>query len=116
MMDFILTSILWIFALYGLFDIIKKIIDIYTYSNLNTDGIHLIIAVKNQENVIEGFLRSKLFTTEENLKEIIVTDLDSNDNTLEILNKLSQDYSKIKVVTWDECKMIVDKLEENNYN
>ena len=32
-----------------------------TYANYKEDGIYIIIATKNQENKIEGFLRSCLF-------------------------------------------------------
>ena len=53
--DFIFNTILWTLALYGLFEIIKTIINIYTYTNLKSDGIYVIVAVKNQENKIEGF-------------------------------------------------------------
>ncbi len=109
MFDFLLTSILWILALYGLFDIIKTIINIYTYSNFTEDGIHIIIAVKNQEDKIEGFLRSK-FVYENNIKEIIVTDLDSNDNTIEIVDRLSKECNKIKLVSWDTCKKNLDDI------
>ena len=80
--DFIFNTILWTLALYGLFEIIKTIINIYTYTNLKSDGIYVIVAVKNQENKIEGFLRNFLFRIiygkEENIKDIIVADLDSN--------------------------------------
>ena len=60
-MEFILNTIFWKLALYGLFEIIKNIINIFTYTKLQSDGIYLIIAVKNQEEKIEGFLRSTLF-------------------------------------------------------
>ena len=67
-----------------------------TYTNMKADGIYLIIAVKNQEEKIEGFLRSSLFKLlygrEDYLKNIIVADLDSTDNTKEIAKKLSKDY------------------------
>ena len=78
--DFILNSILWTLALYGLMEIIKTIINIYTYTNLKSDGIYIIVAVKNQEDKIEGFLRNFLFRIiygkEESVKDIIVADLD----------------------------------------
>ena len=61
MSDFILNGILWVLALYGLFEIIKTIIYTYTYTSLKSDGIYVIIAAKNQEKRIEGFLRSILF-------------------------------------------------------
>ena len=54
-MEFILNTILWTLALYGLFEIIKTIIYISTYTKMQPDGIHIIIAVKNQEEKIEGF-------------------------------------------------------------
>ena len=113
--DFILNTILWTLALYGLFEIIKTIINIYTYTNLKSDGIYVIIAVKNQENKIEGFLRSFIFRViygkEEYIKNIIVTDLDSKDETINILNKLQKDYDCIKVTNWKECKEVIENIK-----
>lgn len=89
MIDFILHVIFWTLALYGLFELIKNIIYLYTYTNLKSEGIYIIVAVKNQEDKIEGFMRSFLFKIlygkEDYLKNIIVTDLRSTDNTKEIL-------------------------------
>ena len=103
-------------ALYGLFEIIKNIIYICTYTNLKSDGIYVIIAAKNQENKIEGFLRTILFRImygkEECVKDVIVTDLNSSDDTMKILEKLSKDYDGIKVVNWKECKEVIDNIKE----
>ena len=118
MLNFILNGILWTLALYGLFEIIKNIIYICTYTNLKSDGIYIIIAAKNQENKIEGFLRTILFRImygkEDCVKDVIVTDLDSTDDTMKILNKLSKDYDEIKVVNWKECKEVIDNIKESN--
>ena len=115
-MEFILNGILWVLALYGLFEIIRTIIYTYTYTNLKADGIYVIIAAKNQENKIEGFLRSFVFRLlygkEENIKDIIVVDLNSTDETKEILEKLSHDYENIKVSNWRDCKEILDSVDE----
>ena len=115
MLDFILNGIFWVLALYGLFEIIKNIIYICTYTNLKSDGIYVIIAAKNQENKIEGFLRTILFRImygkEECVKDVIVTDLDSTDDTMKILNKLSKDYDNIKVTNWKECKEVIDSIK-----
>lgn len=115
MEDFILNSVLWTLALYGAFEIIKTIINIYTYTNLKSDGIYIIIAVKNQENKIEGFLRSFLFRIvygkEENIKDIIITDLDSTDDTTNIVGKLAKEYDCIKVTNWKECKEIIENIK-----
>ena len=115
MLEFIVNGIFWILALYGLFEIIKNIIYICTYTNLKSDGIYIIIATKNQENRIEGFLRTFLFRImygrEEEIKDIIVTDLDSTDETMKILNKLSKDCENIKVANWKDCKEIIDSIK-----
>ena len=115
MENFILNTVLWTFALYGLFEIIKTIINIYTYTNLKSDGIYLIIAVKNQENKIEGFLRSFLFRViygkEEFIKDIIIVDLDSNDETLVILEKLQKEYEELKITNWRECKEVIESIK-----
>lgn len=115
-MDFILNGILWVLALYGLFEIVKTIIYTYTYTNLKADGIYLIVAAKNQEKKIEGFLRSFLFRVlygkDENIKDVIVVDLNSTDETKEILEKLSNDYENIKVSDWRNCKEIIDSVDE----
>lgn len=116
MLEFIVNGVFWTLALYGLFELIKNIIYICTYTNLKSDGIYLIIAAKNQENKIEGFLRTILFRImygkEECVKDVIVTDLDSTDDTMKILSKLSKDYECIKVVNWRECKEVIDSIDE----
>ncbi len=114
---FIYHAVLWTLALYGLFEIIKTIVYISTYTNLKADGIYVIIAAKNQENKIEGFLRSILFKIiygkEDSIKNIIVADLDSTDETMQIAEKLSQDYECVKVVKWRECKELFDNIDQN---
>lgn len=113
--DFIFNTVLWTLALYGLFEIIKTIINIYTYTNLKSDGIYIIVAVKNQENKIEGFLRNFLFRIiygkEENIKDIIVADLDSTDETTHILNNLQKEYEGLKVTNWRECKEVIESIK-----
>ena len=118
MINFIINGIFWVLTLYGLFEIIKNIIYICTYTNLKSDGIYIIIAAKNQENKIEGFFLTLLFRImygkEDCVKDVIVTDLDSTDDTMKILNKLSKDYDEIKVVNWKECKEVIDNIKEAN--
>ena len=115
-MEFILNTIFWTLALYGLFEIIKNIIYISTYTKFKSDGIYLIIAVKNQEEKIEGFLRSVIFKIlygkDEYLKNIIVADLKSTDKTKEIVKKLAEEYQTIKPLSWKECKDIMDNIDD----
>ncbi|MCI8272833.1 MAG: hypothetical protein HFJ55_01975 [Clostridia bacterium] len=115
MENFIISSLLWTFALYGLFEFIKQIVYMFTYTNMKADGIYIIIAVKNQEERIEGFLRSSLFKLlygkEEYIKDIIVADLDSTDKTREIVDKMSIDYECVRIANWKECKDIIDSID-----
>ena len=115
-MELVLNAIFWTLAIYGLFEIVKNIIYIFTYTKLKSDGIYLIIAVKNQEERIEGFLRAILFKIlygrEDDFKNVIIADLKSTDNTKEIAKRLSKEYECLKVITWKECKEIIDNVDD----
>lgn len=113
--EFVLNTILWTLAFYGLWEIIKTIIHIYTYTNLKSDGIYIIIAVKNQQDKIEGFLRSFLFRIiygkEEHIKDIMIADLDSEDETVEILKRFAKEYDGVKIGNWKECKEVIESIK-----
>ena len=115
-MEFVLNTIFWTLAFYGLYELIKNILYISEYTKFKAKGIYLIIAVKNQEDKIEGFLRSSLFKIlygkEEYIKNIIGADLKSDDKTKEIAKKMSEDYEQLKVISWKECKDIIDNLDQ----
>ena len=112
MLDFILNGIVWVLALYGFIEIYYACV----YSKIKTEGIYFIIAVKNQEEQIEGFMRSILFRVlygkEENINDIIISDLGSTDNTKEILEKLQEDYKFINLLDWKTCKDLIDNVNE----
>ena len=55
-----------------------------------------------------------LYGKEENIKDIIVTDLNSTDKTKEIVNKMSTDYECVKIINWKECKQLIDNIDETN--
>ncbi len=113
--NFIGNTILWTLAFYGLFEIMKTVVNIFTYTNLQSDGIYVIVAIKNQENKIEGFLRSFLFRIlygkEETMQNIIITDLDSQDKTLTIIKNLQKEHEEIKVMNWRECKELIESIK-----
>ncbi len=115
--DFIVNTIIWTLALYGLFEIIKEVIYMYTYTRLKSDGTYLLIVTKNQEKYIENFIRTILFKIiygkEECLKNIIVVDLNSTDNTKEILNRMVKDNDNLKCISWRECKEIMDNINNS---
>lgn len=116
MIDFILNTLVYVLAIYGLIEIVKKIYYIMQFTNLNEDGIYIIIGAKNQEKHIEGVLRSILFKImygkEEAIKKVILTDLDSNDKTFWKLKKFKKDNECVEVTNWKECKEIIDLINE----
>lgn len=114
--EWIVTVIIWTLAFYGLFEIIKNIINISTCTKLRTEGIYFIIATKNQENNIEGFLRNLMFKIiygkEEKIKNIIVVDLNSTDKTEAILEKMQQEYEQITILNLKDCKELLESIKE----
>lgn len=115
MAEFIITSLVWVLALYGLIEIVKTILISMLKVKIDNNGIYIIIAVKNQEDKIEGFLRSFLFRVlygkEEYIKDIYVTDLNSTDNTYKILENIEKDNKEIKIYDWQTCKQVIEKSE-----
>lgn len=116
MLEFVCNTIFWTLALYGLLEIIKTILQVSMYTKMKADGTYVIIAVKNQEEKIEGFLRATLFKIlygrEDYLKNIMVADLGSTDNTKEIAKKLAKDYEILKVVSWKECEDLMNNIDD----
>jgi hypothetical protein len=110
-------GIFWVLALYGLIEIAKTVYYTFVYTNLQSKGIYVIIAVKNEEEKLEGFIRSSLFRMiygkEDIIKNIIVTDLNSTDDTKKILSKLKLDYEGIRITNWRTCKELMDNVDNN---
>ena len=114
-METFISIIIWTLALYGLFEIIKNIIYICTYTHLNSRGIYFIIAVKNQEDKIECFLRNIIFRIvygKEEIKNILIVDLNSKDNTKKIVENLSKEYEQINLLSWKECNEVIENVEK----
>ncbi|MDR1392006.1 MAG: hypothetical protein LBJ09_02290 [Clostridiales bacterium] len=91
---FIYTLIFWKFFL------IKE----KNFLSLNED-IHIVLTTKNQQDKIEGTVRDIIWNLKnynfkilEFFSDIIVVDLGSNDETLGVLKKLSQEYEFIRVM------------------
>ena len=116
MINFVFSTLLWSFALYGLFHFFIILFRTYYKLNISSDGIYVFIAVKNQEDKIEGFLKTLLFRIlygkHEDINNIFVVDLNSNDKTSDILNMLSSDYAYINFTSIEKCIDILNKAQE----
>ena len=97
MLEFLCYSFIWICAIYGFIEILKVLF--YTFiktPKIENCKIHIIIGVRNCENNIESFLRTffnKILNYQKlDINEIVVVDMNSTDNTKNILTRLNKDY------------------------
>lgn len=112
-METILSILIWTLAFYGLFEIIKNCIYLYTCTKMNSKGTYVIIAVKNQEDTIEYFLRNFIFRIiygKEEIGNIIVVDLNSKDNTKKIVEKLAKEYEQICLLQLKDLKELLEDI------
>jgi cellulose synthase/poly-beta-1,6-N-acetylglucosamine synthase-like glycosyltransferase len=105
----------WVLAIYGLVQLIVNVINIVPYLSQYGNGMYIVIAVKNQQDIIEGFIRSIIFKAiysrqEKNLSNIIVADLGSTDDTIKILKNLQKEYEFLRITNWRECEELIDDL------
>ena len=116
MFNFLFNVVLWTLALYGFWEIIKIILRTYIHPKISSNGIYLIVAVKNEENKIEGFLRSFLFRLlygrEDNIDNIFVVDLNSSDKTPDILTILAKDYDCLNYTDFKNCTQIINTIAD----
>jgi len=102
----LLQIVIWILAIYGLIEISINIFNGIAMVNNNIKDMYILIAVKNQEDTIEGIVRSIVFKNiyyknEDMFNNILIADMGSTDDTINILRKLSKEYSFLKIV---DCK------------
>lgn len=97
MLEFLCYSLVWIFAIYGFIEILKVIY--FTFikvPSIKDSKIHILIGVKNCEDSIESFIRTFFFKIlnykDLDNKNIAIVDMESEDNTKNILKKLKEEY------------------------
>jgi len=113
MLNNIFEGLIYIFAVYGAVTIIFNFINfVIRYRSVENKGVKLVLIVKNQEKTIEGIIRniySKDTTGRMMCSErVTVLDMNSADQTLEILKKLEQDYEHLDVLTENERDKIFE--------
>ncbi len=79
--------------------------------------VRIVLSTKDSEDTIECFLRSFIcqLNTKQNIpylppEELFVVDLDSQDNTFEILKKLSLEYPYIHPMTKEEYIIFLNTI------
>lgn len=109
----IIQIIIWILAIYGLIEITIVIFNSIILVNKSIEDMYIFLAVKNQEDSIEAIIRSIIFKNIYNKNEdlfnnIIIADMGSTDDTINILKKLTCEYEFLKII---DCKESNDFLK-----
>ena len=53
-----------------------------------------------------------VYGKEEYIKDVLVSDLNSSDQTEIILKRLQQEYKYMKILNWKKCKEIIENIED----
>ena len=109
MFFFILNCLFWIILLYFIFRITYKLVQKHYLQNQKLEDTYLIIATKNSEKTIESLVRSVLYTDTFRTENIILVDLNSTDDTNEILRKINEKSEQIKIMNWKEVEKFLNK-------
>lgn len=102
MFEAIVYGIIWCFALYGILVMIQDIIRNSTYHKIE-ENIKLIMTVKDVEDGIENYIRELNFS-KNFYNNLVVIDLDSNDDTINILRELEKENINLKILNKNEGK------------
>ncbi|MDQ2085111.1 hypothetical protein RBH29_01500 [Herbivorax sp. ANBcel31] len=117
MAEKVFEIVMFILATYGFVTLIHDLaVTIKNKSKYKNSMIKLVLIVKNQGDAIEGVLRNVLPRNfiRKLMPEgrLIVLDMGSKDDTLEILEKLEKDYECLEVLKKSEKDTIFNTFEE----
>ncbi len=104
--------ILTFFAVYGMLQLLAK--GLFAIRTKNDEGLvfsHRLLAVKDCEESIEDIIRT--FIWEDIREPLIVLDLESEDRTGEILEKLRNDYDFLLIMKPEEYQTYLKDMAEN---
>lgn len=108
MLNFIAELIIWVLCIYGLFNIIQDCVNFNTYKKLE-ENIKFVMTVKNVENGIEEYIR-ELTYGRNFYNNLIIIDLDSDDDTVNILHKLEKEKFNMKVLSKEQGEMYLKNM------
>lgn len=97
MLNLIVEVLFWCLGIYGLLSLIKDIMEEYTYKKIQ-QNVKLVLAVKNVGEGIENYIRELKFG-KNFFNNLVVIDLDSKDDTVEILNELEKDCINLRTLS-----------------
>ncbi|MFZ5986016.1 MAG: hypothetical protein ACOYWZ_02700 [Bacillota bacterium] len=117
MLRTVFEVVVCVLAAYGFITLIHELIlSVKHKMNYKNSMVKLVLIVKNQGEVIEGVLRNVL--PRDFLRKLmpggklIVLDMGSKDDTLDILRKLEKDYECLEVLKRNEKDILFKYFEE----
>jgi len=116
MLKTIIDFFVYLLAVYGVLSLIINIIDsVHPGSGLRSSGVKMVLLVKNQEETIEGIIRSMFMG--DFLRKIgsghmlTVLDMGSKDKTPVILEKLKKQYESMEVLMAEEKEKVFEGVD-----
>lgn len=108
MLEAFIYGIIWCFAVYGILVMIQEITRNSTYRNIE-ENVKLIMTVKNAEDGIENYVRELSFGRNF-YNNLVVIDMESDDDTLDILKELEKENINMKILNKQEGKKYLENL------
>lgn len=116
MLRMVFECLVCIFAAYGLIAFLYEALFTGRHVKCTGSMIKTVLIVKNQAEIIEGVLRNIL--RRDSIRKLmpggrlIVLDMGSKDDTMEILKRLERDYECIQVLKGSEGNSIFKCFED----
>ena len=108
MFEVFIYGIIWCFAVYGMLVMIQEITRNNTYHKIE-ENVKLIMTVKNAEEGIENYVRELSFGRNF-YNNLVVIDMESDDDTLDILKELEKENINMKILNKQEGKKYLENL------
>lgn len=100
MLELVIYAVIWCFAIYGMLVMIQEVIKVTSYDKIK-ENVKLIMLVKNAEDGIESYIR-EISLGKNFYNNLVVIDLDSDDDTIKILEELENENLNMKVLSKEE--------------
>ncbi len=108
MVETVIYIIIWCFCVYGFLSLIQDINRSNTYKKIE-ENVKIIMTVKDVENGIENYVR-EISCGRNFYNNLVIIDLDSKDETLNILKQLENECFNIKILSKEEGKIYLEKV------
>lgn len=105
-MNIFIASVICCFAVYGLAQLFCRFLHGIGSNLERTGNTYTVMTVCNQEDCIEGMVRAAVWRSlsqngGRQVQDIVVVDLGSEDETVDILRKLEREYEFVHVMSRD---------------